>query len=270
MAAIAAAAIAAVGGIAAGGIGASGSKSAANTQAAASQQAALLQYQMYQQTAARLQPWVTSGTAANTQLAGLLGLPGYSASGAGGLGTGALVKPFDPTMDQLRQTPGYQFTLQQGLQATQNQASALGQGGGVLPGGGLAVSGPEGKGLSQFAEGLASTTYQQQFNNYWAQLNNVYNMLSGASAQGANAAALTGQSGQAASTAAGNALQSAGAAQAAGTVGAANALGGAVGSAGNAYQNALLLQAIQRMGSSTAQPTQQPSGFDQNIQLGTY
>ena len=252
MAAIAAAAIAAGGAIVGGGIGASGAKSAAGTQSAAAQQAALLQYQMYTQTAARLAPWVASGSAANAQLAGLLGLPGYSASGAGGLGTGALVKPFDPTMDQLKQTPGYQFTLQQGLQATQNQATALGQGGGVLPGGGLAVSGPEGKGMAQFAEGLASTTYQQQFNNYWAQLNNIYNMLSGTSAQGANAAALTGQSGQAASTAAGNALQAGGAASAAGQIGAANALGGAFGSAGNAYQNALLIQAIQR-GSAVSQ-----------------
>lgn len=250
-AAIVAAGIGAAGALGGGAIGASGSKSAAGQQSKAAEQAAMLQYQMYQQTVARLAPWTASGTAANTQLAGLLGLPGYSA--AGGMGTGSLVKPFDPTMDQLRQTPGYQFTLQQGLQATQNQASALGQGGGVLPGGGLAVSGPEGKGLSQFAEGLASTTYQQQFNNYWAQLNNIYNMLSGASAQGANAAALTGQSGQAAATAAGNALQGGAAASAAGTVGAANALGGAVGSAGNAYTNALLLQSLlPKSGSSTA------------------
>jgi len=228
MAAFIGAGIAAAG-LASGALGSSASKSAASTQAAAAQQAAQLQFQMYQMTAARLQPFVQTGVAANQQLGGLLGLPGFQASGAGGMGTGSLVQPFQPTMNQLAQTPGYQFTLQQGEQAVTNQATALGQGPGMTPEG-PSVSGPEGKGLAQYAEGLASTTYQQQFQNYWSQLNNIYNMVSGVSGAGANAAAGVGQAGQVAGQNAANALQTGAAASAAGQIGAAsaeqNALGG--------------------------------------------
>lgn len=201
------------------------SKGAANVQAQAAQEAAQLQYSMYQQTAARLQPWVSTGTAANNQLAGLLGLSGYSASGAGGMGTGSLVTPFQPTMAQLSQTPGYQFTMQQGLEAVQNQAAGAGQGGGLLPGGGgIQVSGPEGKGLINYAENLASTTYQQQFNNYWSQLSSIYNMISGVSGQGASAAAGVGQAGQATAQGMSNALQTGAAATASGITGATSSI----------------------------------------------
>lgn len=229
---IAASAIGAGGSLLGGGISAGASKSAANQQAQAAQEAAQLQYSMYQQTAARLQPWVQTGQAANAQLGGLLGLSGYQASGAGGLATGSLVTPFQPTMQQLQQTPGYQFTMQQGLEAVQNQASAQGQAGGLLPGGGgISVSGPEGKGLINYAEGLASTTYQQQFQNYWTQLNNIYSMYQGASTGGANAAAGVGQAGTTTAQGMSNALQTGAAATAAGTVGAANALGGGLSQA---------------------------------------
>jgi len=230
----------------AGLIGASGlaqagaTKGAANVQAQAAQQAAQLQYAMYQQTAARLQPWTQLGGAATGQLGGLLGLSGYQASGAGGLGTGALTTPFQPTMQQLAQTPGYQFTLQQGLEATQNTSAALGQGGGRTPTG-IQASGPEGRGLAGYATGLASTTYQQQFNNYWAQLGQIYNMLQGTSAMGANAAAGVGQAGIATAQGMSNALQTGAAATASGITGAANALGGSA-------SNIALLGALNQAG----------------------
>jgi hypothetical protein len=237
---------AAIGGATAlsGLLGAGASKHAANTQAQVAQYVANLQYQMYQQTAQRLQPWVSTGTAANASLGGLLGLPGYSVpagGGPGGLGTGGLTAPFQPTMEQLSATPGYQFTLQQGKQAIANQAAGAGQGAGITPGGTTSVSGPEGKGLINYATGLASTTYQQQFQNYWTQLNNVYNMLSGASATGANAAAGVGQAGTTAAGMAGNALTTGAAASAAGTVGAANAIGtGLTGGVSNALNYSIL------------------------------
>lgn len=224
-------------------LSAGASKGAANEQAQAAQESAQLQYNMYQQTAQRLQPWVSTGQAANQQLGGLLGLSGYSASGAGGMGTGSLVTPFQPTMSQLQQTPGYQFTLQQGLESVQNQATALGQGGGTLPGGGgIQVSGAEGKGLINYAEGLASTTYQQQFQNYWTQLQNIYNMYQGTSTSGANAAAMVGQTGTTTAQGMSNALQTGAAATAAGTVGAANALTSGVG---QVAQLGILSQAAQ-------------------------
>lgn len=232
-----------------GGLQAGASKGAANEQAQAAQQAAQLQYSMYQQTAARLQPWVSTGTAATNQLGGLLGLSGYSASGAGGMGTGSLVQPFQPTMQQLSQTPGYQFTMQQGLEAVQNQANAAGQGGGLLPGGGgLQVSGPEGKGLINYAENLASTTYQQQFNNYWNQLSSIYNMVSGVSGQGASAAAGVGQAGQATAQGMSTALQTGAAASAAGLTGAANALTSSITTPANNIAQLGILNQIANQG----------------------
>lgn len=262
-----AAAIAGGGSVLGGLISGGASKSAANTQAQAAQYAANLQYQMYNQTAARLQPWVSSGTAAQNQLGGLLGLSGYQASGAGGLPTGALTTPFQPTMQQLAQTPGYQFTLQQGEQAVTNQATGLGQGPGQTPTG-QAVSGPEGRGLATFASGLASTTYQQQFQNYWTQLNNIYNMLSGQSQTGANAAAGVGQAGTATAQSAANALQTGAAAQAGGQIGAANALSGALGNVGNiatnyATTNAILGQLGQQQASAAGTAAGNPAALQQ-------
>lgn len=244
MAAFIGAGIAAAG-LASGALGSSASKSAASTQAAASQEAMQLQYQMYQQTAARLQPWVGTGQVANQQLGGLLGLSGYQASGAGGMGTGSLTTPFQPTMTQLAQTPGYQFTLQQGEQAVANQATALGQGPGMTPTG-ASQSGPEAKGMAQYAEGLASTTYQQQFQNYWTQLNNIYSMVSGASGAGANAAAGVGQAGTTTAQAAGNALQTGAAATAAGQIGSANALTGGINTIAQGASTAAILGALQQ------------------------
>jgi hypothetical protein len=175
---------------------------------------------------------------------------------------------FAPTMDQLSQTPGYQFTLQQGEQAVQNSAAALG----------LGSSGPALKGAVNYAEGLAGTTYQQQFNNYWTNyqnqlnsywtnyqgnfadywanyqnqfnayntsINNVYNRLAGAVQQGGAAAAGQGTLGLNTTGQAGQFTTSAGAAQAAGVVGSTNALTAGVGGAPAAgVSNALLTQLL--------------------------
>jgi hypothetical protein len=220
MAVLAAAGIAAAGSVIAGGIGAGASKSAASKQADANTHAADLVFQMYQQTAARLKPFVDTGVSANTQLGSFLGLPGSPVAATGGFAPGAGVQPFQPTMAQLEQTPGYQFTKAQGLQATTNAATAMG----------LGKSGSLLKGIDSFTTGLASTTYQQQFNNYWSQLGNVFNMLQGVSTSGANAAAQTGQAGTTAAAQQGNFTAAAGQNQAAGTLNAANALTGSIGS----------------------------------------
>lgn len=55
--------------------------------------------------------------------------------------------------DTLRRTPGYQFTLDQGLKATQAGMAARG----------LGVSGASLKGAAKYATGLAEGTYQQMF-----------------------------------------------------------------------------------------------------------
>jgi len=60
-----------------------------------------------------------------------------------------------PTAAQAAATPGYQFALQQGQQAVARQQAA----------GGQYNSGATGKALANYTEGLASTNYQQAYNN---------------------------------------------------------------------------------------------------------
>lgn len=164
----------------------------------------------------------------------------------------------------LRQTPGYQFTLDQGTQAVTNQNAALGLGG---------TSGALGKGLVNYAEGLASTTYNQQYNNWlqgltgqyniysgaanqqygmysgslgqqygiWSgqntQLQNsnqqIYNMLGGIAGTGQNAGVNLGTAGLSAGSTIGNQLTSGAAATAGGIIGSTNALTGGLGGAAN-------------------------------------
>lgn len=219
--------------VASGAIGASAAKSAAKTQAAAANNAAQAQLQMFHEQEANLAPYVTAGTSAMGELQGLTG------TNAGGNPlTAPLSAPFQPTMAQLARTPGYQFTLQQGLESTQNSYAAQG----------LASSGAAMKGASQYAEGLASTTYQQQFQNYLAQNQQIYNMLSGQANLGENAAAMTGQMGMQAQTTANQLTTSGAAASAAGTIGSANALTGALGGLTGSASNTALLLALNNSG----------------------
>jgi hypothetical protein len=62
---------------------------------------------------------------------------------------------WNPTMEGLAQTPGYQFTLDQGLRATQSSAAARG----------LGMSGAAMRGAADYASGKASETYNQQLTN---------------------------------------------------------------------------------------------------------
>lgn len=88
----------------------------------------------------------------------------------------------------LEQTPGYQFTLDQGLKSVQNSYAAQG----------LGSSGAALKGAASFATGLADQTYQQQLNNYLqnynsnlsnynSQFQNAYNLYNGTSTNALNA-----------------------------------------------------------------------------------
>lgn len=216
---------AAIGGAAAAGlagsvISAGASKSAASDQENAANQASQVTMDMYNQNVQRLSPWVGAGENALGALDVGLGLtPGQTAAG----GSGSLIAPFQPTMAQLSQTPGYQFTLQQGQEAAQNGYAAQG----------LGSSGAALKGGINYAEGLASTTYQQQFQNYLTQNQQQYNMLGGLSGTGANAAGQTAGLGAAAAGQIGTNLTTAGNAAAAGTVGSANALSGGLGGLGS-------------------------------------
>jgi len=173
-------------------------------------------------------PWITGGMGAYNQYLNLTG------AGPGGNPlTAPLTKPFDPSM--LASTPGYQFTLGQGLKSTQNSFAAEG----------LGSSGAAEKGSAAYTTGLAQSTYNQQFQNYLTQNQQIGNMLLAPAGIGA----------QAANTLAGGAL-STGAQIGSNTLGQGNSLGGAaVGGAGgisNALMMPFILQLLQsKLGQSS-------------------
>lgn len=167
-----------------------------------------------------------------------------------------------PTAAQAEQTPGYQFELQQGLNAAQNSAAGRG---GLLSGGTLA-------GLNNYAQGVASTNYQNTFNNALTQYqsayqsflnnqNNAYSRLMGLSGQGLQAAGgagnlISGIGGDIASL-----YGQQGAARAQGTIGQANAYGSILPGIGNSLLNYGLLSSLngsQAMPSMPQGPTDVP------------
>jgi len=215
-----------VGGLASSAIQAGAAGSAADTQAQAANNASQLQWQQFQQLQQNLQPYMNLGTNNIPGLQSQLGrLQGMQFS-------------FNPTMQQLEQTPGYQFTLNQGLNTVNNQLAAKG----------LNLSGAQARGIADYTTGLASNTYQQQYENalksfmtnYGVQ-SDTYNRLSGLVGVGENAAAGVGNAGLQTASNAGNFLTSGANAQAAGMIGGANAITGGLGSIGQGgLLNALL------------------------------
>src|SRR5882762_11092665 len=177
---------------------------AADAQTAAAQQAANTSLSMYNTTRADLSPYRQIGQTASDQLTSRLS---------------DLTSPITMDESTLRNTPGYQFNLTQGLKATQNSAAARG----------LGTSGAALKGASTFATGLADSTYQNQFNNAVTNQTNAFNRLKGLVDTGENASAQTGSAGTAAANTAAGAQIGAGNAQAA----AANATGGAIANTAN-------------------------------------
>lgn len=196
------------------------------------------------------QPFVNFGTGAGNQLMALTG------SGPGGDPmTAPLTRPFQPTMDQLKATPGYQFALTQGLQATQNGLAARG----------LGRSGEALAGAANYATGLASTTYNQQFQNDLQSRQLMYNMLSGIMGVGAQSAqGLVQGANQTGGALAGQAMNF-GNAQAAGDIAQANALGGIMKGLGSSVSN-LYLMGMQNPDIGSQLPGMR-SGYSQGLPL---
>ena len=212
-----------IGSVASGIIGGNAAQSAAQQQAGSAQNAAAAQLAMFQQVQGNLNPFISAGQQAIGAYQGAIP---------------SLTAPFQPTMAQLAATPGYQFTLGQGLQATQNSYAAQG----------LGSSGAALKGAANYAEGLAGTTYQQQFQNYLGQNQQIANLLFQPVALGESAAAGAGTLGVQSQGIANQFSTSGAAAQAAGTVGAANAATNAIGGVGSSASNTALLLALQNGG----------------------
>ena len=217
------AALSGLGSIVSGAMGSGAANSASQTQSQAAEEGMLLQEQEFNQTQSNIQPFISSGAAAASALSNLTG----TEAGGNPL-TAPLTATFQPTMAQLAATPGYQFALQQGQLATQSGYAAQG----------LGQSGAAQKGAANYAEGLASTTYQQQFQNYLQQNQQIATILQNQSNTGAGAAVGGAQVAAQQTNAITGLLTGGAAATAAGTVGSTNALtagiGGATGAAGGA------------------------------------
>ncbi|WP_140402322.1 hypothetical protein [Burkholderia multivorans] len=221
----------AVAGVAGSAMSSSAASDAADAQAQAANNAAQMQWQQFQQMQKNLQPYMSAGEYNLPQLGNQLG------------NLSRMNFSFNPTQDQLEQTPGYQFTLQQGLKGVDNALSAKG----------LNLSGAQAKGISQYTTGLADQTYQQQYQNALQQFmtnyglqSDTYNRLAGLVNLGENAAAGVGNAGLQTANNAGNFLTSGANAQAAGMIGSANAINSGLGSAA---QGGLLYSLLNNGGS---------------------
>jgi hypothetical protein len=204
-------------------IGAGGSLLAGGQQADAQRGAARTQAGMFDTITRQEQPFLQAGYGANTRLLELLGLGDKPAEGSQGASDyGSLLKPFDPTMEQLEQYPGYQFAKTQGESALRNS---------LTPTVG-ALSGPALKSLINFNQGLATQTYNSAFGNYQTQQNNLFGRLSQLIGSGQNAAANLGSAGTQLGTGIAQAGAGAGASTAAGISGAAGNLGNSLSSIG--------------------------------------
>lgn len=219
--------------------------SAAQQQAAAAQTASQQQMAMFNQVQGNLSPFMQGGQQALTQLQGLTG------TGVGGNPlTAPLTSQFQPTMAQLEQTPGYQFSLDQGLKATQNSYAAQG----------LGASGAAMKGAANYAQGLASTTYQNQFQNNLSQNAQIASILQNQVNTGANAAAGLSNAGIQSTALSNQAAMSGAAASAAGTVGQANAYASGLSGLGSMATSYGLLNASGMFRATPSTPSTSTNG----------
>jgi hypothetical protein len=209
-------------------LGANASKKAANTQAAAARDAANAQLQGTRESnamlrdfrnedVARLAPWTDVGQNALRMYNVEMGLEARPDNYQG-----------------FTATPGYDFRMQQGMDAVQGSVAARQ---GLLSGAAL-------KGVQEFGQNLGT----QEYSNYLARLRDMAGFgQSAAAGQGATSQGYAGQMGQN-TVAGGNAMAqgigAAGNASAAGTVGAFNALGQGVSQAVGGFQQRNMLNAF--------------------------
>jgi hypothetical protein len=220
--------------LAAGSQQAGAAKNAQQLQAQEAQNALDFQKQEFNTQQQNEAPWLKAGSQAVGNLSQLAngGLPAW---------TGQFQAP---TAAQAAATPGEQFELQQGSQALDNSAAARG---------GLLTSGTA-KQQQEFGQGLASTNYQQAYNNALQQYqqsynefqqnqSNQFNRQASIAGLGQTAAGQLGSEGQAAAgnvanidltggAQQGQQINNAAAATASGFVGAGNAASGALGNLG--------------------------------------
>lgn len=226
-----------VGGQAATGLlQANAAKEAANIQSAAAQSGTALQGQMFNTINQQQAPYRTAGYGALNDI-GSLGSGTYEMYDAAGnptgqgQGSGYLTKQFDANDLKSGLAPNYNFMLEQGQMANRRAAN---MGGGAMGGNAM-------QGLNKFTQDYAGNAYQNAFNNFQGQRNNIYNTLAGIAGIGQTGQTATNQAAANATNAATSLGIGSAAAQAAGQVGSTNALANTVGNVGNTYMLSQLL-----------------------------
>ena len=170
-------------------VGYLGSQAAAGKQSDASAQSIEAQEQMYHQTRDDLQPYMTAGNNAVSQIQN--NMADWN-------------KGFTKDDFLANKDPGYEWNLQQGQQSLQNSAAAKS---GLVNAGTMAS-------LSNYSQNQASNEYQNAFNRYQTQIQGNYNRWSGLAGLGENAAAGAGNNATSAGQSIGNTAVGMGNAQA--------------------------------------------------------
>lgn len=176
--------------------GKSSADKAAAAQAKAANKALKLQREMWQTSRSDMMPWLDAGRTALTQYMSQLGL-GDGATG--------------PT-NAFKETPGYQWRVQEGEKGVMSNLSALG----------MKNSGKALKALESFRQGIASDEYDKWLGR-----------VGGVAGQGQQSANSMAGYAQNAGNAMAGTIQDAGQARASGYVGGANAIMGGLNSAAN-------------------------------------
>lgn len=206
-----------------------GSSRAADAQTAAANAAIANSRYMFNQSRNALQPYMSGGSNAIDSLSN------WNDPTSNTNVLSQLIRLVTPGADMsaaLAQTPGYQFSQSQGQRAVQNALAGRGLGG---------SAGAVARGVADYTQGLAGTTWNQVVQNLLSTFGAESNSLQGLVSTGANAAnSLAGASSNT-SNQINSALIGAGNAQAASS----NALGSAMGGLGNNLTMAALLRSLQ-------------------------
>jgi len=160
---------------------------------------------------------------------------------------GSLMQPFG--LDKFEESPGYQFNLEQGMEAIRKGAAANY---------GNTYSPTTLRDMGKFAQGTASNEYQASYNRYNADQATVYGRLMGQSESGRGAAAQVGQAGVQTGQGVAESIAGGANARAAGYIGVGNAVNQGVG---DAYNNYLMQSIINNQRGSYGAGTQQGSGY---------
>lgn len=199
-------------GIAGAVISSNAAQNAANTQANAANNATQIQQQEFNQVQQNNAPWMQAG---QTALSGMQGMTN---------------NPQTFTQADLTNglSPSYNFELSQGNQAIQRSAAASG---GLQTGGTM-------KAMAQYTQGMASTGYQQAYNNFMNNQNTQFNRLSTIAGYGSGATNNTNAAGLQTASNIGNNIMGAANGQAAAQIAGGQAWGNALSSIGGGIAKA--------------------------------